>query len=173
MTQSRELNEWINEWSQKIDEWEKETGKTLLGDNILTISPPRGRIERWLDKHNHKMEFLRTLTSALAAAAGLAVLTLAGTNSTVYYRMYDERIVWDFWAAISGSYKFDEVFEEEALSYARSIFDCGCSRPFPIYQQDDDTTPEETWGKLDETGIAPPGLSIFCGNCSKDSSELN
>jgi|TARA_R110000824_G_scaffold138437_1_gene303089 hypothetical protein len=73
MTQSRELNEWINEWSQKIDEWEKETGKTLLGDNILTISPPRGRIERWLDKHNHKMEFLRTLTSALAAAAGLAV----------------------------------------------------------------------------------------------------
>ncbi len=73
MTQSRELNEWINEWSQKIDEWEKETGKTLLGDNILTISPPRGRIERWLGKHNHKMEFLRTLTSALAAAAGLAV----------------------------------------------------------------------------------------------------
>ena len=73
MTQSRELNEWINEWSQKSDEWEKETGKTLLGDNILTISPPRGRIERWLDKHNHKMEFLRTLTSALAAAAGLAV----------------------------------------------------------------------------------------------------
>ena len=73
MTQSRELNEWINEWSQKIDEWEKETGKTLLGDNILTISPPRGRIERWLDKHNHKMEFIRTLTSALAAAAGLAV----------------------------------------------------------------------------------------------------
>jgi len=73
MTQSRELNEWINEWSQKIDEWEKETGKTLLGDNILTISPPRGRIERWLDKHNHKMEFLRTLTSALAAVAGLAV----------------------------------------------------------------------------------------------------
>tara|TARA_R110000850_G_scaffold273174_1_gene409207 strand:+ start:141 stop:386 length:246 start_codon:yes stop_codon:yes gene_type:complete len=73
MTQSRELNEWINEWSQKIDEWEKETGKTLLGDNILTISPPRGRIESWLDKHNHKMEFLRTLTSALAAAAGLAV----------------------------------------------------------------------------------------------------
>jgi hypothetical protein len=73
MTQSRELNEWINEWSQKIDEWEKETGKTLLGDNILTISPPRGRIERWLDKHNRKMEFLRTLTSALAAAAGLAV----------------------------------------------------------------------------------------------------
>ena len=104
--------------------------------------------------------------------SGCQHLTLAGTNSTKYYRMYDERIVWDFWAAVSGSYKFDEVFEEEALSYARSIFDCGCSRPFPIYQQDDDTTPEETWGKLDETGIAPPGLSTFCGNCSKDSSEL-
>tara|TARA_R110000782_G_scaffold16836_1_gene47780 strand:- start:485 stop:730 length:246 start_codon:yes stop_codon:yes gene_type:complete len=73
MTRSQELDEWLTQWSNRITEWETETGKTMLGDNILTISPPRGRIERWLDKHNHKMEFLRTLTSALAAAAGLAV----------------------------------------------------------------------------------------------------
>ena len=57
----------------ELIEWEIETGLTLLGDNLLTISPPRGRLEGWLDKHNHKMEFLRTLTSAIAAVAGLAV----------------------------------------------------------------------------------------------------
>lgn len=73
MTRSRELNEWLNEWSRNITEWEIETGLTLLGDNLLTISPPRGRLEGWLDKHNHKMEFIRTLTSAIAAVAGLAV----------------------------------------------------------------------------------------------------
>jgi hypothetical protein len=34
----------------------------------------RDRMERWLDKHNHFMAFLRTLTSAIAAIASVAVL---------------------------------------------------------------------------------------------------
>jgi len=33
----------------------------------------RGDFEHWLDKHNHKMELLRTITSAVAAIAGVAV----------------------------------------------------------------------------------------------------
>tara|TARA_A100001037_G_scaffold285800_1_gene293495 strand:- start:470 stop:619 length:150 start_codon:yes stop_codon:yes gene_type:complete len=34
---------------------------------------PRGNFEHWLDRHNHKMELLRTITSAVAAIAGVAV----------------------------------------------------------------------------------------------------
>jgi len=34
----------------------------------------RGNLERWLDRHNHKMEFMRTMTSALAALASTIVL---------------------------------------------------------------------------------------------------
>ena len=33
----------------------------------------RGAFENWLDEHNHKMELLRTITSAVAAIAGVAV----------------------------------------------------------------------------------------------------
>ena len=33
----------------------------------------RGRIEIWLDEHNHKMEFLRTVFSAIAATTGIFV----------------------------------------------------------------------------------------------------
>ncbi len=33
----------------------------------------RGVFENWLDEHNHKMELLRTITSAVAAMAGVAV----------------------------------------------------------------------------------------------------
>ena len=35
--------------------------------------PDRGELEHWLDRHNHKMELLRTITSAVAAIAGVAV----------------------------------------------------------------------------------------------------
>ncbi len=34
----------------------------------------RGNFERWLDRHNHKMELVRTFTSALAAIASSIVL---------------------------------------------------------------------------------------------------
>jgi hypothetical protein len=34
----------------------------------------RGKIETWLDRHNHKMELMRTVTSALAAVASSIVL---------------------------------------------------------------------------------------------------
>ena len=33
----------------------------------------RGELEHWLDKHNHKMELLRTVTSALAALPGVFI----------------------------------------------------------------------------------------------------
>jgi len=33
----------------------------------------RGELEHWLDKHNHKMELLRTVTSALAAFTGVLI----------------------------------------------------------------------------------------------------
>ena len=34
----------------------------------------RSNVEKWLDKHNHKMELIRTLTSTLAAIASSIVL---------------------------------------------------------------------------------------------------
>ena len=33
----------------------------------------RGKIEVWLDEHNHKMEFLRTVFSLIAATTGIFV----------------------------------------------------------------------------------------------------
>lgn len=36
----------------------------------------RGRFERWLDRHNHKMELLRTLTSMIAAVSSTLVLMM-------------------------------------------------------------------------------------------------
>lgn len=102
---------------------------------------------------------------------GCSFMTEVGNNITKHYRMYDVGILWGFQAEIAGSHRFEKEFEESALKHARSIFDCGCDRPFPIYQQKDDTTGEETWGKLDETGVAPPGLSIFCAHCNADKGE--
>jgi hypothetical protein len=63
---SPELDNWLSAWSDKIRDWEEETGKDFLGENRLEITS-RGRFERWLDKHNHKMEFLRTISSFSAA----------------------------------------------------------------------------------------------------------
>jgi hypothetical protein len=36
-------------------------------------SDERGGLELWLDRHNHKMEFLRTLTSAVAGVTGIFI----------------------------------------------------------------------------------------------------
>jgi hypothetical protein len=36
-------------------------------------SDGRGGLERWLDRHNHKMELLRTLTSAVAGVTGILI----------------------------------------------------------------------------------------------------
>lgn len=33
----------------------------------------RGLMEKWLDKHNHKMELMRTLFSLIAALTGMLV----------------------------------------------------------------------------------------------------
>tara|TARA_B100001123_G_C14742255_1_gene801448 strand:- start:306 stop:527 length:222 start_codon:yes stop_codon:yes gene_type:complete len=37
-------------------------------------TPKRGRIERWLDRHNHKMEFLRTLVGVLTISLQIIIL---------------------------------------------------------------------------------------------------
>jgi len=73
MTRSPGLTQWLDNCSQQIADWEQETGQTFLGEGRLVVQAPRGRFERWLDQHNHKMELLRTLTSAIAAVAGVAV----------------------------------------------------------------------------------------------------
>jgi len=36
----------------------------------------RGSFERWLDRHNRKMELMRTLTSLIAAFSSTLVLTM-------------------------------------------------------------------------------------------------
>ena len=66
MTRSTELDTWLTAWSAQIKDWEEESGKIFLGDNRLEITSS-GRFERWLDKHNHKMELLRTVSSFSAA----------------------------------------------------------------------------------------------------------
>ena len=40
----------------------------------MNMSAKRGRFERWLDRHNHKMELMRTLTSLIAAVSSTIVL---------------------------------------------------------------------------------------------------
>ena len=57
MTRSTQLDTWLTSWSDQIRDWEEETGKVFLGDNRLEVTS-RGRFERWLDRHNHKMEFM-------------------------------------------------------------------------------------------------------------------
>jgi hypothetical protein len=37
------------------------------------MSKRRGKLELWFDKHNHKMEFIRTVGSVIAALMGLLV----------------------------------------------------------------------------------------------------
>ena len=41
-----------------------------FGNDLKT----RSNVEKWLDKHKRKMEFIRTLTSVLAAVASSFVL---------------------------------------------------------------------------------------------------
>ena len=33
----------------------------------------RGKFEKWLDKHNHEMELMRTITSTIGAIMGILV----------------------------------------------------------------------------------------------------
>jgi|TARA_R110000824_G_scaffold8760_4_gene39891 hypothetical protein len=75
MTRSPELDAWLSTWSDKIHEWELETGHVFLGDSRLEITS-RGRFEQWLDKHNHVMALLRTVSSFMAAIFSGMVLYL-------------------------------------------------------------------------------------------------
>jgi len=40
----------------------------------MDLNKKRGRFERWLDLHNHKMELMRTSFSFIAAITGMLVL---------------------------------------------------------------------------------------------------
>jgi len=37
------------------------------------LDTPKDNYERWIDKHNHKLEFVRTVGSIIAATTGLLV----------------------------------------------------------------------------------------------------
>lgn len=111
----------------------------------------------------------KTLVTDYNICSGCQHMTEVGVNNTKYSTMYDVAILWDYQAEMCGSHKFDEVFEETAIKHARSIFDCGCKRPFPIYAHINPSQPaQETWGVLDETGKTPEGLRVFCANCMKE-----
>lgn len=69
MTRSQELDTWFDQWSSNINDWEERTGKSFL-----SLKTDRGSIEKWADRHNHKMAFIRTIMSTLAAVASVAVL---------------------------------------------------------------------------------------------------
>lgn len=76
MSRSPELDTWLTSWSDQIRDWEEETGKIFLGENRIEVTS-RGRFERWLDKHNHKMELLRTISSFSAALfSGIVLMVL-------------------------------------------------------------------------------------------------
>tara|TARA_Y100000310_G_scaffold153804_1_gene153337 strand:- start:14100 stop:14267 length:168 start_codon:yes stop_codon:yes gene_type:complete len=44
-----------------IDKWEER------------LAAPKDNYERWIDKHNHKLELIRTVGSVIAAITGLLV----------------------------------------------------------------------------------------------------
>lgn len=64
MPRSREIHEWLDEWSSHLTDADLEH---------IFRTRDRGRIEVWLDQHNHKMELLRTVGSALGALTGVCV----------------------------------------------------------------------------------------------------
>ena len=37
------------------------------------LETPKDNYERWIDKHNHKLEFVRTIGSIIAATTGVLV----------------------------------------------------------------------------------------------------
>jgi hypothetical protein len=37
------------------------------------LEAPKDNYERWIDKHNHKLEFVRTIGSIIAAITGVLV----------------------------------------------------------------------------------------------------
>jgi len=48
-------------------------GKSVNKEIIRGVHP-RSRLERWLDRHNHKMEFLRTLFGLLTISLQVVIL---------------------------------------------------------------------------------------------------
>jgi hypothetical protein len=76
---SYELDEWLATLSDQFPPCEELTGQEFLGDRKLVIMAPRGRFERWLDRHNHKMAFLRTIGAVAAAIfSGLVLIVVLG-----------------------------------------------------------------------------------------------
>jgi hypothetical protein len=46
----------------------------------------RGKVEMWLDKHNHKMELIRTVASVVGAICGLIAAT---TGIFVFLKVFE------------------------------------------------------------------------------------
>ena len=64
MPRSREIHEWLDRWSEHL------TDEQL--QDVFSLRK-RGRFEEWLDRHNHKMELLRTFGSVLGALTGVCI----------------------------------------------------------------------------------------------------
>ena len=41
-----DLEAWLDEWSSKIDEWEKQTGKNFIDGGKLTVSYPLNLLDK-------------------------------------------------------------------------------------------------------------------------------
>jgi hypothetical protein len=56
--------------------WKDAEGKPLDPPPPIEESThtKRGRVERWLDRHNHKMEFLRTLIGVVTISLQIIIL---------------------------------------------------------------------------------------------------
>lgn len=65
MDKNKEVEDWLNQWSEHIRHWEQEVGRLRVSE--------RGKVENWLDRHHHFMAALRTIMSITAAATGVLI----------------------------------------------------------------------------------------------------
>ena len=54
--------------------FQKKKGRKAKKDYVGRTYTPRSRLERWFDRHNHKMEFLRTLFGLLTLGLQAVIL---------------------------------------------------------------------------------------------------
>ncbi len=59
----------------KLREIKQPKVKDLINEYIDACEPDRNRIERFLDRHNHLMEFIRTLLAMVVLGLQLYILT--------------------------------------------------------------------------------------------------
>ena len=54
--------------------WEGQGAPKTISKEVIRGVHPRSKLERWLDRHNHKMEFLRTFFGLLTIALQVVIL---------------------------------------------------------------------------------------------------